>query len=69
MKWKSMETIYNNKFDQFGLFITWNVKSKAINNFFLIHEKKGVSDSNSLKMACIGLIFGSRKLFCQRVIL
>ena len=37
--------------------------------FFFIHKKNGVSDSNSLKMACIGLILGSRKLFCQAVIL
>ena len=57
------------KFDLFGLLITWNFNSKAINKFFLIHEKNGESDSNNLKMACIGLIFGSRKLFCQAVIL
>ena len=30
-------------------------------------KKNGVSDSNSLKMACIGLILGSRKLFCRAV--
>ena len=57
------------KFDQFGLFIAWNYNSKVINKFFLIVKKNGVSDSNSLKMAYIGLILGSRNLFCQAVIL